>query len=168
MDHLHDALRPAEIAQAMLAEVDEIYRVLEVVADQVRGRSRGEDLPAVSRGGHTRRAIHRGTEVVAFTQLSATGVQAHPHPQRLGERPILSDERALGVEGGDQRMVGEGECGMEPVASCFHDMAVAVLDGGAKDRVVASERRSHGLGMLLPEPGGALEVGEQERHGSRG
>ena len=38
----------------------------------------------------------------------------------------------------------------------------------AQEPVVAGQGGAHGVGVLLPEPGAALDVGEQERDGARG
>ena len=37
------------------------------------------------------------------------------------------------------------------------------LDGRPGERIVAGERRSHPLGLMLPQPRAALDVGKEER-----
>ena len=75
------------------------------VADQLLGGQRHHDLAAV-RGRHQpRRPVHRRAVVVAVAQLGRAGVDAHPHPQRLGQRPVLAAERELRR---DRRIDGVG------------------------------------------------------------
>ena len=86
---LEDALGPSEVAQAVLAEIDEAQTVGERVARQLLGRERHHDLAAVRRRHQARGAVHRGAVVVAVAQLGLTGVHADPHPQRPGRAPRL-------------------------------------------------------------------------------
>ena len=57
---------------------------------------------------------------------------------------------------------------MDAVARRLHDVALVRLDRLVQYRVVSGQRVAHGLRMLFPQPGRALEVGEQEGHGPRG
>ena len=81
-----------------------------------------------------------------------------------GSSPRLRVEAALRLDRRRDRVVRGRERGMEPVARRLHDQAVALLDGIAEDLVVAGERVADRVGVLLPQPSGALEIGEQERH----
>ena len=63
---------------------------------------------------------------------------------------------------------------MEAVPGRLHHLAAtlptalpAARSTAAEERVVTLERRHHLGRVLLPEPGGTLEIGEQERHRSR-
>jgi hypothetical protein len=76
-------------------------------------------------------------------------------------------ERQLRVHRGGDRVVSGVEGSVEPVAGRLDHEAIVRLDGGAHDRIVTGERRPHRLGMLFPEARRALEIGEQERDGSR-
>ena len=54
-----------------------------------------------------------------------------------------------------------------PSPVVFTIVPVACLHRVAEDRVVAGERILHGVGEVFPEAGRTLEIGEEERHGSR-
>ena len=77
-------LGSAEVAEAMLAQVDEVDRP---VGHQPARDRRHHDLAAVRDRHQPRRTIHRRAVVVAVTQLGCTRVHTHPHPQRTRRRP---------------------------------------------------------------------------------
>ena len=56
---------------------------------------------------------------------------------------------------------------MHAVAGHLDDGAAVALDGRARQRVVARERRLHPLGVRFPQARAALDVGEEERRHSR-
>ena len=95
-------------------------------------------------------------------------MQAHPYPERLAQRPVLGDERALCVERGSDAIMRETEHCVQTVASRLHDVTVVLFDRVAQDLVVAGERRPHLFGMLVPQARRAFKVGEQEGDGARG
>ena len=123
--------------------------------------------PAVGRVHDPRRAVGGRAVVVAVTGRRIAGVDAHSDAQTTGHGPRLGVQRALGGERGVERVPRGGEDGVEPVAGRLHDSPVVLLDRVAQDRVVAFQRRAHRVRMLLPQPRGALEIGEEERHRSR-
>src|SRR5580692_750453 len=112
--------------------------------------------------------VDHGTEVVVVTLLARAGVQAHPHPDRPVGRPCLGAERVLGGEHGLQRLLRCGEGGAERVADGLEHVAAGLVDGRAEQLVVPAQRLGHLLRLGLPEPGGPLDVGEQQRDRSRG
>src|SRR5262249_8866077 len=50
----------------------------------------------------------------------------------------------------------------EGVPDGFEDVAAVGLDGRLEAGIVTSESEAHGVGVLLPELGAPLDVGEQE------
>ena len=52
--------------------------------------------------------------------------------------------------------------GVDAVAGGLHDHAVVLGDCTPHDLVVARQALAHGVGMLLPQAGRALDVGEEE------
>ena len=108
---LEDPLGPREVAQAVLAEVEQRHAVGEVVSDELLGHVRDHDLPTVRGRGHARRAVDRRSVVVAVAELGRAGVQAHPDPQRT-LRPLEIDERALPGDGGTDGVAGRREHGV--------------------------------------------------------
>ena len=116
---------------------------------------------------YPRGAVDRAAEEVVVTALVDTGVQPATYPQgdaagRFGvsERLLQLQRRAYGIEG-----VVEG--GMDAIPGHFHDRAVVALHCGFRDRVVARQGRTHPFGLLLPQPGAALDIGEQEGDDAR-
>ena len=110
--------------------------------------------------------VQRRPEVVALARLGRAGVQGHADLDARGLRPGLRRERRRGRAGGRERVARGGERRAERVADGLEDAAVVPLDGFAQESVVASQCGPHRLGALLPEPGAALDVGEEEGDGS--
>ena len=54
------------------------------------------------------------------------------------------------------------------IAPSLEDLPMGCTDGVLHQRVVSSERHAHGVGLGLPEPGAAFDVGEKKRHHSGG
>ena len=122
---LEDAFRPGEIAEAVLAEIDEAEVVVEHVARELFGRERHEDLAAVRRVHQAGGAIDRRAVVVAVAELGVARVDTDPHPERTGHAPRFGDDRPFGVGGGGECIVGTGEDRVDAVAGRLHDLPVA-------------------------------------------
>ena len=160
---LEEALRPGEILQPVLIQVDQRDRVGQGVADERLRRLRHQDLPPVPDGEDAGDAIDGGTEVVGVALLRVPGVQRHPHPEHAGVAPRLVGERPLTGDGGLHGLGRHREGGADGVADRLEDDAAMGLDRLAQQSVVASQGRGHGLGQLLPALGGTLDVREEER-----
>ena len=121
MHDLEDPLGLPEVAQAVLAEIDE----LDARASRTSslGRERHHDLAAVRDRHQPRRAVQRGAVVVAVADLGRARMDAHAHPQRPGRRPRLGRERELAATAASTASVGGRERGVEPVAGRLHHMA---------------------------------------------
>ncbi len=166
MGEREHTLRPAEVAQAVHAKVDEVAAIGQVVRHQLRRGGRQQHLAAVSDRAQASAADHRGAEVVALVaQLRVPGVQRHPHPQRRAVGPVLGGQRALGVERRRQRVAGAREDGDDTVTLPLLDRAHAAVRGDRRveDLVMARDRVGHRRGRCLPQPRRALDVGQQER-----
>ncbi len=87
MDELEEALRLAEILEAVLAQVDQAGARRQRLARKGAGRLGQEDLPPVPGAHDPSRPVDRRAEVVVATMLRLAGVHAHPHPQRDRSRP---------------------------------------------------------------------------------
>ena len=167
MDELEDALR-RQVAQPVLAQVAQRGARRQVVADQVGRRRREQHLAAVAGRQQPRQPVQgRGAVGAVAVGVGRAGVQRQPHPQRLGQPgvgPRLGQQRPLGVERRGHRGRGGGEGGQQRVADRPGDDAAVVGDGGAEDRLVAGDGGRHGPGVVAPEAGAALDVGEEEGH----
>ena len=163
MLELEDALRLGEIAKPVLAEVEQRAVAGAVVAEQLLGGQRHDDLASVGDAHEARRLVDGGAVVVAVARFGVPGVDAHADTQRPGAVPPLARDRELRVARGSNRVGGIGERGVRAVAGHLHDMAVVGSDRLAEDLVVPGESVLHRLGVLLPQPCGPLEVREEKR-----
>src|SRR6266446_3800553 len=108
--------------------------------------------------------VQRRTKVVALAELRLAGMQGDPHLQVETFRPGFAGEFLLDVE----RACGPGCSRPEhrqyaiSLTSGYHERAGVISDRAGKDRVVASHRASHRLGMPFPRLRRPLQVGEHE------
>jgi hypothetical protein len=109
------------------------------------------------------RAVDRRAEVIVIAVLDDARMQAAPNTQRKSRRflyifepPRQLDDRHHGV----QRIA---ENRVDTIAGRLDERTLPRFDGGARERIMAGERVAHALGLLVPQPGAALDVGEQER-----
>ena len=167
MGELEDALRAAEALELVLAEVLERGAVRELVNDECGRGGREQHLTAVPGGHDARRAVQGRAEVVALARRRLPGVQPHANAEWSGLAPRLFQKVLLGAEAGADTVDGRVEDGHEAVADRLHDLAARALDGAAQDGVVALERLLHGLLVLLPQAGAALDVGKEEGERAR-
>jgi hypothetical protein len=91
-------------------------------------------------------------------------VERHPNPKREVFGPSLGLKRALESYGSGDRIDGAAEDREEAIPlSALLDKGAAVLgDDRTSERIMAGESGVHGRGLLLPEAGAGLNVGEQE------
>ncbi len=162
-DELIHALGTREVTQAVFAEVDQLAVRRHGVAQQLLGRQRDEYLAAVGCAHETRRLVHRGAVVVALTRLSGSRVNPDAYSQTADVAPVLCCDGALCRDCGECSGFGSSEGAVDAVAGHLHDVSVVGGDCVTQDPVVACQHVFHRLGVLLPEAGRALEVGEQER-----
>ena len=162
MEELVDDLRLREILEREFAQRDQRCPVGKgPFAGPARGH-REERLPAVPGVHHPCDAVERRAEVVAVAQFRRPGVQAHPHADDRPSRPRLDGERLLRGQRSGQPVRRRGEGGIERVAAGLEDVAAVLADRLAQQDVVARQGHAHEVGILLPQPGAAFDVGEQE------
>ena len=160
--HLEHPLGPRQVAEAVVAEIDDHHAVGEVVASEVDRGLRHHDLTAVGSAHEPGRSVQRRAVVVALAQLRGARVDAHAYQQCPGRRPVLRAERELRVDRSRDRVRRGRERGMHTVTRGLHDVTVVTLDRRAQDLVVARQRALHRFGVLLPEARRTLEIGEEE------
>ena len=163
-EDLVDVLGLHEVAQPVLAEVEERDVGGEVVGHQVRSGAAHHDLAAVGDVVEASRAVHGGPEPVAVALLGLAAVEPHPHPERA-DAPVARGEGPLGGHRGGHAGAGLLEHGGHAVAAELEDGAVVVGDHLRQQLVVLGQVVAHGGGRALPEPRAALDVREQERPG---
>ncbi len=162
MGDLEEALRPAEVLQAMVAEVAKRGRRGKAAIDALGGRARQQDLAAVTDRHDPGRPVHGGPEVVPTARLGLAGVDPHPDADRARARPRLLEECPLGGDRGGHGTDRRVEDGHQTVAGGLDDLTVRVGDGRPEQDLVSREGVLHLTRVLLPETRAALDVGEQE------
>ena len=162
MHELIDALGIGEVAQTYCTEVLHAGARRQVVADEVDHGLRQQHLAAM-RGAHDARGtVDDGAEQVVAAALDHARMQAAADAQldalggrRIGERGLQRD-RSL------QRLGRIAERGIHAVAGHLDHHAATSFDCRAAKLVVMRQRGTHPFGRLLPQPGAALDVGEQD------
>ena len=94
-------------------------------------------------------------------------MDTHTHSQRSRLRPRLASQPELCRDCGVDRIQRRRERSVEPIPRRLDHLAALGLDRATHQRVVTRQRLAHRFGMLLPEPGRALEISEQERNRPR-
>ena len=115
------------------------------------------------------RSVHdaRGTvdhtaQEVVVAALVNTNVQSAAHPKSDAIGRIGIGHLLLQLQCGGECVDRVLEDGMDAVAGHLYHYAVVVLHGRPGDRIMARERKPHPLGLQLPKPGAALDVGEEK------
>jgi len=147
---LEDPLRSAEVPEPVRPEVPGVH------LDESPGGLGQEDLAAVADGGDAGGPVDVEPDVAFLGQPRLAGVEAHPDLDRTaGQRP-------LGFRGCADRVRGPGERDEESVALGV-DLDPAVRgDGSADDPAMLGQGLRVRIARLAQQPGGTLDVGEQE------
>ena len=93
--------------------------------------------------------IDASVQSAADEELNAAG------RRWIGKSPLQLDHCRDAV-----RRVAEHR--VQPVTGRFDDRALVILDGLAGQLIMAGQRQPHSLGFALPQPGAALDVGEEK------
>ena len=106
-----------------LSEVFEACSRRQLVAHELLGRKREQDLPSVGGGEKPCHPVDRRSEVVAVPLFGGARVQRHPHPKRTRRFPLLARECSLDRKGRFQGIGGGREGTTEGVADGLEDVA---------------------------------------------
>ena len=134
----------------------------EPVDDHVLGRARQHGLPAMGQIAQPRGAVDgRAGVVVLIAQLHLPGMHPDAQPDRCQRCP-LQLQRAR------HRVAGARERDHEAIALALFDRphTVMVRDDVAHRTIQSPDRGRHLLGLGLPQPRGALDIGQQQCHRS--
>src|SRR6267378_4291463 len=114
------------------------------------------------RSAHDARGtVDRRSKEVAAPALVGARVQSATHLEPDAPRTIRGGHLLLQLKHRDQGVKRAVEGRMYTIACHLHDRAAIAEHGRAGYRVVPRQRRSHPLGFRLPQPGAALDVGEE-------
>jgi len=158
-------LAATKIAQAHLAEVDQVGAVGQRVEAQVGGQARHQHLTAVTERSKSRAPDHGLTEIVTLiTQLRLTRMNRHAHTETITD---LSQQLALGIERRSDRIC-------RPRKRCHDRVALALLDRShptvtghslVEDGVMPRHSRRHHCRISIPTRRRTLDVSQEERDG---
>ncbi|SRR5258706_10692493 len=152
-----------EILETVLAQGLQYGFRRQPVPAQVVGNLGHQRLAAVAYGKKACHAVKRRAEIVAVARFRYAGMKRHPDLHARLLRPGLGREGALRSQRCGKRLRSGCESSTEGIARRLEDEAAMGFDTLANQGVVTSERRPHSLGLLLPHPGAAFDVGEQKR-----
>ena len=114
------------------------------------------------------RAVHLGAIKIMVAGFLGRRVQAAAQRQRQAGGGLWIGQRVQHLQGGGQRVQRIVKHGVDAVAGGLDQPAPVRPHRPASNLVVAGQRGAHALGVLLPEPGAALDVGEQKTDGGVG
>src|SRR5262245_61935701 len=93
-------------------------------------------------------------------------MQGYAHAQSADLLPRLGAERSLGSQGSGQGLLCIAKRGVERIAGGSKNDAAMSLDRQAQNGIVAGEGCPHSLGVLFPQAGAALDIGENKSDSS--
>lgn len=163
------SLRPGDVSQFVLAEIEQRCSFWQRVANERRRRSRHQDRPAAGERPDPGGPVHRSPEVIPVSLLDLPGVERGPHTDRLGGGPWLGPECELQCHCGVDAVAGPLEHAEGRVAFTLvlDHLAPTRRDEVVDQLVVAAHGFLHGRGIALPVRGRALDVREEDRPGHR-
>ena len=167
-DQLEDPGGTAKVAQPVLAEVDELHSVGQLVAQEHLGGARDDGLPAMGGGHQAGAPVDRQVRVTGvIDDHRLVGVQPDPCPQWVCGTPGLRRERLLKRRRRTYGISRRRERRGHSVAHPREHVTAMGRNRLLEQLVVADHRGLHRAGILLPHPGRALEIGEQKCHRAR-
>ena len=169
-EHLPDAFGFQQIAQPVLAEIEQGHGGRRGVVDQ-RSRRVGEhDLAAMRDREEPAQPVERGHLVVVARGIGRglADVQRHAHPNRSGQRPGFSGDRLLRRNRGGKRVGSSGEGGLHGVADDLEAIPAMGSDRRVEQLEMAVYREAHRRLVLLPERRASLDIREEEGDGAGG
>ena len=165
---LVDALRPVDVLQPHLSELDLLDAVGEIAGDERRRRRGEEHLTSVPGAADPGRAMDVDPDVALLADHRLARVQAHPDTYVGAVRPDVCRQRPLPGDGGGDRVASAQEAEEERVALRVDLLAAARAELSSQDPTVVGERVGVAVAEALQQLGRAGDVREDERDGSAG
>jgi hypothetical protein len=168
-DELPDLLLLGRVGQPVTAEREQRHSLGKLPPRHVAYGGGEKHLSAVPGGEEPGEPVQPRRVVIPVRRRLRRGeMERHPHPQRTGLRPGFGGEGALGRDGGGDGPRRFRQSGLKRIADRLEMVAAVGANRLAEDRVMALDGAPHGGPVALPEPGRALDVGEEEGDGPRG
>jgi hypothetical protein len=161
-DELEDVLRPVEILEAMLSQVEELDAGRQLSLDELAGGPREQDLASVPRRADTGGAMNPEADVALAADGRLGRVDADADPDFLILGPAVIRQRALGCEGRREGVPRPPERDEEGVALGVDLVAAGLLEGVAKESLMVGEERSIVVAESPQQPRGTLDVAEEK------
>ena len=161
---LEQALRPRDVLEPVLAEIEQLHVQELAVLDDPGGRVGEQDLASVRGRADPRRAVDADADVAVVMQLRLGGVDTYPHAKTCSFGPVRGSDRTLGVDRGRNGIAGLLERGEERVALRIDDVTTARLERRSQHTAVLGPHVAEARPEQTDEVGRALDVGEEKRH----
>src|SRR4029079_3414130 len=162
MQYLIHPLGTRQIAQTHRTEITQRYRLRKPAGYPVGNGLRQNDLAAVSGSHDACGAVDGSAEVIIVAALDYPNVHPAAHFQGNAVRGSGIGQRLLQLQGGSHGVESVIEYRVDTVANHFHDCASVTFNYYSDQRIVACQSRPHPFGLMLPEPGAPLDVGEEK------
>ena len=169
MAELVDVLGVQQPTELVHSHVAQRHIVRQLVAHDLRGGLRQDDLTTVGETTQARTPMYGRTLVVSLRQFGFPRVQRHPNADRCAVGPLLGEHRALERKGAPERIAGPGERGERAVPLTLVSGAATAerREVFGHEGVVALEPGPRPAGVGLPDSCRPLDVGEEKRHHAR-
>jgi len=164
MHELPDMLGLIEVLELMHSQIAQRGWRRQCLAHEVGGESGEENLAAMCDAAQSSAVVHGRAVVVVQAQLGFTGVQRHSDAQERWERPRFECQAELNCTracGGVGCAREHGKAAVALAARADH-LAAMLCHKVFDERVVARQRFTHGLRIVQPGSGAALDVGEEK------
>ena len=152
----------AQTLQSQYPQILQSRSGREAVSHQVGRHPRHDGLTSVGRRDQPGNSIHGGSEVITGSFDALARVQCDSHPNLALPGPWFVPDHMLHRSGCQHGIRRGSERGAEGIADCLEDVTGMVADRLADEVVVTAKGFAHGRGMLLPQSGRPLDVGEQQ------
>ncbi len=162
MEHLVQMLRRGEVAQADPPEVEQGEVARQAISHEIDRRLRQQNLPAVRRIHDAGCTVDGAAVKVLLRLLHHAHVDAAARTQRDTGGVDGIRQRQLQLDRRTQRRERIWKCRVDPVARHLDDAPAVLRHRRVCERIVPRERRTHPLGVLLPQAAAAFDVGEEQ------
>ena len=161
---LEQVLRHCDVLQLVATEIPQPDTIRKATTSQVRGHGGHHYLPSVGGSGDSGGSVHVHPHIVTVMHLRGPCVDTDAHPHELTAWPRIIFQLPLGLSSCLDRPLGSGEHHEEAVPFSAQFRAPVHRPGLAKYLPLDVQRGCVAGPESIQQQGGALDVGEQQRH----